>query len=400
MISIAFVSGKGGSGKTAVSLAAAQLLATNGRNVLLIDADLATRGLTHYLASSLPHSQRGLADGTDDTPIASRLTQDAEGSIRVIPVVAPARLAEPTIWDESKAAATLVATLQRAATSDDGEVVLIDCQAGTNRLLNASLEHVDYLIIVTEADPVSIAAVADLRMAISLRSNAASEPRVYGLVSKVFPEEDAYYQALTDYVRDIRFAGQLPFDRDVRRAFFRRELPVDLQSPGPFAVALAVALKTIDPRLEAHIAGSESVEDLRTGVIPTDIRRLLAMRNDLERQVNKLETLRLRRQYLVALQLGLVAVTLTAVLVLYVIGKVQNITLVVGVVGTGILAGAVAVWSLFIPSMRNSRTNDLRREREVLHRIDDRIVDYLIASGSSSTDLEMLLGQSARDSAQ
>ena len=61
-IAIAFVSGKGGSGKTMIAAVATRILNGAGRPVVLVDGDVATGGLTYYLGlKRLRNTGRGMS---------------------------------------------------------------------------------------------------------------------------------------------------------------------------------------------------------------------------------------------------------------------------------------------------------------------------------------------------
>lgn len=392
MISIAFVSGKGGTGKTVVSIAAGQLLAANGGDVLLVDADLATRGLTHFVAAKLPPNAPGIADAQESPPLPSTLSISTSGTLRVIPAVSLTNLSQ-RIQSEDNAAKAALDVLSVAGEVGGSDVVIFDCQAGISELLIQILPRVNYVVVVTEADPVSIAAVSDLRIAISDASSGTEIP-VYGLVSKVFPGEDAYFQALTDYVTGIRFIGQLPFDSDVRRAFYRRELPLspEIEGLGPFGLALALALGQIDPALAPESVIDAAESDLVSGRIPSDIENLLKIRDDLEGESRDFARVRQRTLLIAGLQLlaASFAIVITATL-----GAFKFLSPVSTVVV--IVAAVLSVLSAAVILMRFEQRRDdggQRRKTELLHRIDDRIADYVIATGGRSSKLEELVGDS------
>ena len=59
-IAIAFLSGKGGSGKTTLALSTANLLCKCGVQTLLVDCDLSTNGATYFYESQMTtHNKAG-----------------------------------------------------------------------------------------------------------------------------------------------------------------------------------------------------------------------------------------------------------------------------------------------------------------------------------------------------
>src|SRR5436305_3294014 len=73
---VAFVSGKGGSGKTMVTALFAQSLFRDGEKVIIFDADTGTAGMTYYLGlSKVKNIRIGLYDVARKSP---RLFDDPE----------------------------------------------------------------------------------------------------------------------------------------------------------------------------------------------------------------------------------------------------------------------------------------------------------------------------------
>lgn len=245
---IALISGKGGSGKTAVALALGYLAADLDVRTLLVDADLGTHGMTYFFVDQLlaPIRQLSLAgpemDGQDlvhvndmldflpSVPsIASRTVPEAEDSLR-------------------RRVASVIARLE-----PQYDLVLIDCQAGVTATTTTVLRLSTLGLVVTEADPISIWAVNDLID--ELRDSIPGAVR--GLVNKAMKEEQGYFEALVDITQRIRYVGQLPFDLDVRRAFFRRDVPIDVGQPSPFLLSLAGVMGRLSDSLQAASARVE-----------------------------------------------------------------------------------------------------------------------------------------------
>lgn len=243
---IALVSGKGGSGKTALSLALGHLAADLGVRTLIVDADVGTHGMTYFFVDRLVEPS-GLRAATE-TPEQGRKLVDVRKGLDFLPSVVSIRArtfemgATPDVDD------LIVSNLRQL--SPEYQLILVDCQAGVSGATARVVEASTTALVVTEADPISIWAVNDF--VDELRQFFPA--RIQGVVNKAMEGEQGYYEALVDLTQRVRFVGQLPFDMAVRRAFFRREVPVDLKSPSPFVLSLAGVMSQLSSSLEAASA--------------------------------------------------------------------------------------------------------------------------------------------------
>lgn len=260
MTRLAFVSGKGGSGKTSVILTSASLLSAAGYSVLMVDADHSTFGLSHYLAAELEAAELEVISNFQnastialyDLPVLSLDSAGSEPSpvyfASLRPLFGRGSSAESRQQAIQGSLAYIFAErqterLQNAVTvlkthevderqALNVDFVLVDLPAGSVDMLGNSLRSFDAFMLVTEADPVSISASSAMR-------NEIKGAPVYGLVNKVFEGEESYIDALANYVTDVRFVGQVPFDMDIRRAFFSREFPLLRPAIDPVSLGLA-----------------------------------------------------------------------------------------------------------------------------------------------------------------
>lgn len=254
---VAVISGKGGSGKTTACLSIAKLLSDVGLKVLLIDFDLATSGASYFFAPILQHrSAIGVVETLDQLRTKSEAADASHPWLanRVLHVddgfdFLPSRsqlggqrdeMIQDQRWNEL--AVELLTDLVSKA-QERYDVVLIDTQAGYSFASAAACKVASKAIVVSESDRISSEAVDNL--VAQLGSRLPSYRRY--LINKVEIQEAGQYKALREAFRSMNRLPPLPFDFSIRRAFGEREIPVDLDSPTPFLIALFAMVKEAFP---------------------------------------------------------------------------------------------------------------------------------------------------------
>ena len=238
---IAFLSGKGGSGKTTLALTMASLLSDCGVKVLLVDSDLATNGATYFYMDHLP--ERGSPDlktkgsfhaltETAAEPSDQYAPEDPEYYLHLnshcdfLPSILriTKKTAEPYRYTEESAAglARFVECVRERY-----DVVLFDCQAGYTDLLKALLPLMDYTLVVLEPDAISTYAVRSLHLKIGDLIEQEKAGQVY---SKATEEERNTYESLTEktllsYGMIFHYVDTLVFDWKIRKEVSVAKLP-------------------------------------------------------------------------------------------------------------------------------------------------------------------------------
>ena len=364
---LTLVSGKGGTGKTVISLALAQLLQAGGKRVAIYDADAATRGLTHYVSTHVDTSKPGLAEAeTPDMAQVVRLKSSSD-QITIYPIVGSLDASAPEP-DVTTAQTNLMAVLKRDTSRFDYQIV--DLQAGITPMLDAVFGITDATLVVSEADPVSIAAVTYLRRHL----DRVGRKRVFGLVNRALPEEESYFESLTDYAREVDWAGVVPLDSDVRRSFFRRELPLRRESGDPFGLSLTDVLLQMGSPLSDEAQRARMWLQAKDQSPTEDYEQLTAYRDNLEREIgrHRLRSEQIRFVTSIAASTAALLVGVAATL-----AAQETIPVLAGIVGGGIGALGAAV-SVAYGRFRSATSDQLEIDklRRELDRVDEQVQTF------------------------
>lgn len=256
----AFVSGKGGSGKTILSATACYLLARSGVRVLAVDTDFSTRGLSLFMlgGTSAPtriiNPQNTVADAfLGKMPIDSIVpaTVVRDGTTYDV-LFANSDLFRSGVPDEKilntgidasvsalSYAMFLKAVCQRFST--DYDYIIIDTRGGFDFTsgVPAVLSH--QYIIVTEADRLSYDQLYGLRQRIGSFANSIvelPEPRLGGfIVNKALfkPEQKSDLDDQFMYMHGAHVLGVIPSDPDAIRAYQNKNIPAERIPDSDFA---------------------------------------------------------------------------------------------------------------------------------------------------------------------
>ena len=302
---ITFVSGKGGSGKTTGALAISKVLADVEFKVLLVDFDLATSEASYFFLPKLSGAKRrGLVEIINSPPLAFK-SQDknlfSEHIINVGPNFdfIPSRVDFGKLFvggPEISEKETLITRILEPLIGECGEqydYILIDNQAGYTNTSAAGVRVADRAVVVSEADRISSDAVDNL---VALIGSDMPKFRRY-LINKVEIREAGDYRAKVAAFKTMNRLPPLPFDFSVRNAFGDREIPVDLNKPTSFLIAMFATVKEIHPENRERF---EEYENERVAELfdqyQEDLDRLLAQRAELQEKLIEFETLEKRRE--------------------------------------------------------------------------------------------------------
>lgn len=269
---IALLSGKGGSGKTTLSLCIANLLASCKIKTLLIDCDMSTNGASFFYESflranhSLGNTIRTFSDLLTKeycfatfanntrrnfkaaenesliTPIVMREYLDFFPSVTTTSVRA-VRNSKSIDYSDSRISATIVNFIQAA--KDSYDIVLFDCQAGYAGFFPFLLPEIDTGLFVLETDSVSAAALRNLYLKVGHYLEGA---KLYQVFNKAAKEEYDIYSKIDGTI--LTNIGTLCFDWEIRQAFSRSQIPDLLKLDSDYGITFCEACKVLFPEPE------------------------------------------------------------------------------------------------------------------------------------------------------
>ncbi len=216
MRSIAVASGKGGVGKTSISLNLGLALADKGLKVCVVDADVAMANL-------------GILLGVDRPPISLHNVLTGEASMKDAVYDGPIGLNYvPAGLGTERLRRMDYGRLRSAVNELKGfDFVIIDCPSGLAADAQAGIKAAKELLVVVTPEPSSLAD------ALKVRSFAEKNGvRIAGFVYNMY-YADAAEVSSKDMatVLEAKLLAQAPIDANVRRASATQE-PVFLKYPG------------------------------------------------------------------------------------------------------------------------------------------------------------------------
>ncbi|MGM0482051.1 MAG: MinD/ParA family protein [Pseudomonadota bacterium] len=249
---IAVTGGKGGVGKTNVSLNMAIGMAQQGKRVLVLDADLGLANVDVMLGlrvqKNLSHVLNGQASLRD-------ILVEGPGGIQIVPATSGTRsMVELTETEH--------ASLIRAFSDLQGEfdVLIVDTAAGIgNTVVSFARASQDVLLVVCD-EPTSITDAYALMKVLS-RDQGVFKFKVVANMVRNLREGQVLFNKLTkvtDRFLDvaIELAAIIPYDENLRLAVRKQKAMVIAHPKSPASLAIkALAKKALDWPLPAHAGG-------------------------------------------------------------------------------------------------------------------------------------------------
>lgn len=226
--------GKGGSGKTFVSLGLSVLLAQQGWKVALVDADLGTADIAVNLGLPRePHLGHVL-----DRKVGAEtaLQQGVRPNLAVLPGAMGARWGDPSVWKLGH----LVTVAQELRPAYD--FVVLDSRAGVGQDVTALWQGVDRVLFVTIDEPAGMADTLNLLEAFGTTGQLRSGALVVNRVHSYRDASDRLIafarQVRQDTGRELPLWGVLQEDPRVHPLAAQGKLLIESYPLAPTSVAL------------------------------------------------------------------------------------------------------------------------------------------------------------------
>ncbi|MCC5880405.1 MAG: MinD/ParA family protein [Idiomarina sp.] len=249
---IAVTGGKGGVGKTNVSLNMAVAMAQQGQRVLVMDADLGLANVDVMLGIRVRRNIAHVLAG--ECELEDILVQGPAG-IQIVPATSGAR-------NMVELSAAEHAGLIRAfsALQDDFDVLIIDTAAGiSDMVLSFSRAAQDVVLVVCD-EPTSITDAYALVKVLS-REHGVFRFKVIANMVRTMREGQVLFNKLTkvtDRFLDValELAAIVPFDENLRKCVRRQQLIVEAAPKSPSSLAFkALAHRAARWPIQAQASG-------------------------------------------------------------------------------------------------------------------------------------------------
>ncbi|HWI51018.1 MAG TPA: MinD/ParA family protein [Symbiobacteriaceae bacterium] len=238
---LAVTSGKGGVGKTNISVNLSYALMALGQEVMVLDADLGLANVD-VLLGTVPQKHLGHAlSGADDI---LDVIYDGPGNLKLIAGGSGmGDLADLTEADLQR----FIQSLRKLETRAD--FLVIDTGAGMGRSVRNFVLAADMVLVVTTPEPTAMTDAYALIKSVVQKNPAADIKLIVNQVESKAEAEEAAARLSTAMLRFLgastEFLGAVPVDREVPRCV-RNQLPFFLAAPNSSA---SIAVRNIASRL-------------------------------------------------------------------------------------------------------------------------------------------------------
>ena len=239
---VAVTGGKGGVGKTNVSINLAVSLANMGRRVALLDADLGLANIDVLLGL---RPNRNLEDVLEGTCSLLDIMLTGPGGIRIIP--ASSGTQKMTMLGAMEHAGLIHAF---SDISDQIDVLVIDTAAGISDSVVSFVRAAQEVLVVVCDEPSSITDAYALIKLLN-RDYGLDRFRVLANMTRSTQEGRNLFNKLTQVTErfldvTLQYVGHIPFDESVRKAVQRQKAVVDLSPRSKAALAFKQLAEKVD----------------------------------------------------------------------------------------------------------------------------------------------------------
>ncbi len=372
---ISFLSGKGGAGKTSVAIGISYLLNDAGFKVLLIDFDFATNGASYFYKYLYPDQMKiiGIYEiinerGLDLSRISPNDVDNISLKIREGLYFVPSRvnfskklpLCDSIVVKEEALKSFILSLIQMH--EKDYDFIIIDNQAGSNSTSKISANVSNKVIIVSELDPISSDAVDTLLIQIG---DAFPEYRRH-LINKLDVREIGDYKNLSTLFQSMNRLPPLPFDFEVRSAFASRQIPIDVNKPTTFLIALFNTVKSFLPEYREQIDKYGEKVLSKFNQYQDKVDSLLGRKKTLEEEKEIIRRKREKRKLTITMFLSIMGVYLGGVVVLLGIIGIKFLptpTIFIAMIGAIISMGSISYLFMSRLQYRNRTEGIVKKEK-------------------------------------
>ncbi|AHF01563.1 cobyrinic acid a,c-diamide synthase [Thiomicrospira aerophila AL3] len=227
---IAVASGKGGVGKTNVSVNLGVALSKMGQKVMVMDADFSLANVDIMLGLNTPFNLSHVINGQKTL---REIIQDGPAGLKIIPASSGVKRLANLSPQENLG---LLKEFERLGT--DMDLLIVDTAAGIADSVVTFCQAADDVLIVVCDEPASITdayalvkvlsrdySVKNFKLVVNMSRSPAHSNRLYEKFSSV----------CTQYLKvSISLFGSIPFDQDLRSAV-QKQVPVVISYPSSHA---------------------------------------------------------------------------------------------------------------------------------------------------------------------
>jgi flagellar biosynthesis protein FlhG len=238
---IAITGGKGGVGKTSVSVNLGVALAKMGERVCLLDADMSLANVDVLLGLRAPFNLSHVLDGTHSL---REVMIEGPGGLKIIPGASGIRRMANLSTAENGGLIQAFSEL-----SEDIDVLLIDTAAGiSDSVLSFCRAAMDTLVVVCD-EPASITDAYALIKVLN-REYGVSKVRIVANMAQSPSQGEALFDkiaAVCERFLDVQltYAGPVPFDPNLRAAIQQQSAVVLTKPLSPSGKALGALAREV-----------------------------------------------------------------------------------------------------------------------------------------------------------